>query len=321
MPAKPFCSVLMSVYNGRRYLSFAMDSILRQTYADFEFVVIDDGSDDGTWDVMAGYDDPRIRRIRHTANQGLTRSLNEGLAHVQGLWVARMDADDVAEPQRLERQIQQVQAAPGLVLLGANTILIDEEGREVGRKRYPGDHNRLLDDMLQVRGHFAHSSALFRTDVVMDMGGYNQRFLKSQDLDLWLRLSQRGELGCVQDYLIRRRQHRDSLSQSGTGGYQHVYALAARVCYLKRQKGLPDPSQGSQEAWFDFMALARETIQAEGLPEALEARARLRQIRQQAAVDRREALLAAGQLLSGDSSLLLGFRFSHRYRRAISQLV
>jgi glycosyltransferase involved in cell wall biosynthesis len=298
-----------------------MDSILGQTFADFEFVVIDDGSEDGSWEIITGYADPRIRRIRHAGNQGLTRSLNEGLTHVQGPWVARMDANDMAEPNRLERQVRRVQAAPGLVLLGANTILVDEDGREVGRKRYPDSHEKLVADMLQVRGHFAHSSAFFRTEVVRDMGGYNPRFLKSQDLDLWLRLAQRGQLGCTQDYLIRSRQHRDSVSRSATGGYQYLYALAARVCYLRRQQGLPDPAQGSQETWQNFLDTVADTAQAMGLAEALEARAQLRQIRYGAANDRREALRAIAHLLQGDSSLLLGLRFSHRYRQAIRQLV
>ena len=110
------CSVLMSVYNGQRYLGAAIDSILAQTFQEFEFIIVDDGSTDNTESLIRAYSDSRIRLISKP-NTGLADSLNVGLEAAKGTWIARIDADDISEPQRLERQLQRIRASPELVLL------------------------------------------------------------------------------------------------------------------------------------------------------------------------------------------------------------
>ncbi|MCH7802039.1 MAG: glycosyltransferase family 2 protein [Chloroflexi bacterium] len=106
----------MSVYNGQRYLGAAIDSILAQTFQEFEFIIVDDGSTDNTESLIRAYSDSRIRLISKP-NTGLADSLNVGLEAAKGTWIARIDADDISEPQRLERQLQRIRASPELVLL------------------------------------------------------------------------------------------------------------------------------------------------------------------------------------------------------------
>ena len=128
-PRSPEVSVLMSCYNASRWLHEAIDSVLTQTFENFEFVLVDDGSTDDTWNIIQSYRDRDERIVPISKkNTGLPDSLNVGIAKARGAWIARLDADDVCEPTRLEEQVKFVSKHPEVVLLGTGCVEIDEQG-------------------------------------------------------------------------------------------------------------------------------------------------------------------------------------------------
>jgi glycosyltransferase involved in cell wall biosynthesis len=178
----------MSVYNGERFLREAVDSILDQSFVDFEFVIIDDGSTDATWSIVSSYSDVRLRPIRNDHNLGLPRSLNRGLAVAQGDYIARMDGDDVALPRRLERQAALLDTHPEIGILGTDCHLIDIEGRQQGRLHMP-----ISDLAIRWRSllgnPFLHPTVMLRRQVLVSHGlTYDEGLETTQDYELWVRL-------------------------------------------------------------------------------------------------------------------------------------
>jgi len=206
----PKVSVIMSVYNGERYLREAVESILNQTFTDFEFIIIDDSSTDSTRAILASYDDPRLVFVRNEANIGLTRSLNKGLSLARGKYVARQDADDVSLPQRLEKQMSYVVQHPQVVLLGTWCQFIDEAGNQQGRSCPPTSHQAILD-YFATQNPFAHSSVLFRRAPVQEMGDYPTDYSYCQDFALWFQLSGRYQVANLAEELVQIRIHRGQI--------------------------------------------------------------------------------------------------------------
>lgn len=201
---QPTVSVVMAVYNGRRYLRQAVESILNQTFRDFEFIVVDDGSTDETANELYTFTDPRLRILHNRENIGLTCSLNRALKVVQAPYVARMDADDVAQPQRLARQVQYLEEHPEVGLLGSAFELIDQDSVAVGLKMPPTDHDSLCSILL-LENPLCHSSVMYRRELVEAVGGYDERYQCAQDYDLWLRFSRVSRVACLTDMLVQFR--------------------------------------------------------------------------------------------------------------------
>lgn len=206
-------SVVMSVYNGDRYLREAVDSILNQTFADFEFIIVDDGSTDSTSEILAGYatQDPRIMLVRNHENIGQTKSLNEGLARAQGEYIARQDADDVSLPERLSAQVAFLQENLDVGLVGSAYDLIDAEGDllcTVHPPCAPDEVGRTLPE----RNCICHGSALYRRQCLRFVGLYRELFAPAEDYDLWLRIAERFRVANLSDVLYRYRFTPDSLS-------------------------------------------------------------------------------------------------------------
>lgn len=188
MSAQPLITVLMCVHNDRNYIAAAARSILQQTFEDFEFLIIDDGSTDGTAELLDGLDDPRIRLYRNPANLGLTRSLNIGLDAARGSFIARMDGDDLSEPDRLDCQLRFMQDHPEVGLVGSSRTLIDEAGRTIAVAT-------VVEDDLSIRhksllgNPFAHPSMMLRADLLRSRGlRYDESYQTAQDYDLWVRM-------------------------------------------------------------------------------------------------------------------------------------
>jgi glycosyltransferase involved in cell wall biosynthesis len=202
----PAVSVLMAVYNGERHLGAAIDSILAQTWQDFEFIIVDDGSTDGSRDIVAGRPDPRIRLVVLERNHGLSGALNAGLSVARSPLIARQDADDLSEPHRLARQVALMHERPELALLGSRAIAIDEAGQATGTVWRPVEESSIRWYAL-FDNPFAHTSVVFRTAVVRDeLGGYEAAYDPfSQDYALWCRLMERHQVGNVPDRLVRYR--------------------------------------------------------------------------------------------------------------------
>ncbi|MCK5506517.1 MAG: glycosyltransferase, partial [Thermodesulfovibrionia bacterium] len=207
----PKVSVVMSVYNGALYLKEALESILGQTYTEFEFVIVDDGSDDETWEILEGYasDDKRIVLIKNTKNMGLTRSLNRGLRRAQGLYVARQDHDDISIAVRPEKQVCFFDRHESTVLVSSNYDVIDGSGEPDRRVNLNGDFALIMWNLIFYNYLGGHSQVMFRRESAIDIGGFSESFLyaHAQDYDLWLKLSKFGQIYILPETLLKYRVH------------------------------------------------------------------------------------------------------------------
>jgi len=201
--AAPEVSVLMGVRDGAAWVSRAIGSVLAQTLADLELIVVDDGSTDATAALLSGVRDPRLV-VERQAQAGLAVALNRALARARAPLVARLDADDLALPARLERQRAFLQAHPDVGLLGTAARVVDESDRDVEIIRPPED-DRALRRALIRRNPFVHSSVMLRRALVSSVGGYDVSFAVAQDYDLWLRLSAITRMANLAEPLVIRR--------------------------------------------------------------------------------------------------------------------
>jgi glycosyltransferase involved in cell wall biosynthesis len=199
----PAVSVLIGVHDGAPWIGDAVASVLAQTAGDLELIVVDDGSDDATPDLLAAVKDGRAR-IERQPRGGLTRALARALRLARAPLVARLDADDVALPERLARQRAFLDAHPDVGLLGSAAREVDASGREVAVVR-PPEGDGALRRMLIRRNPFVHSSVMMRRDAVERAGGYDVTLPVAQDYDLWMRMSRLVGLANLPDVLVVRR--------------------------------------------------------------------------------------------------------------------
>jgi glycosyltransferase involved in cell wall biosynthesis len=208
----PKVSVVMSVYNGERYLCESVDSILSQTFTDLEFIIIDDGSTDETWAILNRYTDPRLVLLRNKSNIGLAASLNRALAIARGRYVARQDADDFSFPPRLERQVAFLDAHPSVGIVGTGRVTVSESGEATNVYHMPASDDRIRAWLLR-RSPFCHGTVMVRYHLLCDAGGYRPEFWVAQDYDLWLRLAERCEMANLPEVLYAYRSHRFQTTQ------------------------------------------------------------------------------------------------------------
>ena len=212
---RPRVSVLLGVFNGGAFLSQAVESILAQTMPDFELLVIDDGSTDGSGDLVKAYHDSRIRVIRNKSNLGLTRSLNIALELARGDLIARQDAEDISHPERFTRQITFLDANPAVVLLGAQSKHVDINGWATPFRGWPKATGALgIRWQLMFDNPFVHTSVMFRRSVVwQQLAGYNETFRTNQDFELWSRVAADYEVRNLPNVLVTLRSSALSVSR------------------------------------------------------------------------------------------------------------
>jgi len=203
MSDRPAVSVLMAVHDGLPFVTDAVRSLLSQTLADLEVVVIDDASTDGSAAAVEALGDPRVVVVRRP-RAGLTRSLNDALGVARAPLIGRLDADDLSMPQRLARQSAFLAAHPEVGLLGTAAVEIDAEGRSVGLISPPTDDAGLRRALIR-RNPLVHSSVVMRRELVERVGRYDESFVRAQDYDLWLRLSVVTRLASLPEPLVARR--------------------------------------------------------------------------------------------------------------------
>ena len=201
----PAVTVLLPVHNGMPWLVEALASVRAQTFGDVEVYAIDDRSDDGTTRLlMSHHDVGAVCMFRMTHRVGLTAALNHGLTYAHAPLIARLDADDLMRPDRLAKQVAFMDAHPDVGLLGSAWIEKAPDGGVI-RLRTPPLDDAGLRAMLIRRNPFAHSSVMFRADLVRQVGGYDARYRVAQDYDLWMRLARVTRLACLPEVLTVRR--------------------------------------------------------------------------------------------------------------------
>ena len=332
-------SVVMPAFNAEAYLAEAIESVLRQTMGDLEIVVVDDGSIDNSRAIVERFReaDPRVRLVVHERNLGISAALNRGWQAARSPLIARLDADDAALPDRLERQSAFLDAHPSVAVVGGAAHVVDGAGKRISTMRFPTE-SAVIHATLRRHNCLAHPTVMLRRSVLEDVGGY--RFDHSEDYDLWLRLAERFDLANLAEPLILYRVHGSQLSlldlEDRVKG-----ALAVRAAAKIRRANGTDPLAGEAELTEELFerlgvkdqdlsrALEHELVSwanmlgdlgqpAEALklvdqaarrfgPRARRAFAAAREL--QAA----EALLGSGRPLAGSWRVLLAFRREPRY--------
>ena len=263
MSAVPRVSVIMAVYNGGRYLREAMDSVLSQDFADFEFVIVDDCSTDETPAMIAAYGDPRIVYLRNERNAGQTASLNTALRAARGPFVARIDADDAYQPGKLRRQVAFLEANPDVAVCGTAAVKFDGDGREFGLFIPP----TRADDIrfaIHQRVPVCHVSVMMRRDAVLAAGGYDEGYKYAADYALWSTLLTRGHrIANLPEPLMKYREFRASLGavhKLGTAGDESARIIAGNARALAQVSLSPEESRDIALLFFPAAGLSPAAI-------------------------------------------------------------
>ncbi|MBL08957.1 MAG: hypothetical protein CL402_00305 [Acidiferrobacteraceae bacterium] len=240
----PLISVVTSVYNGEAYLKECVDSVLNQTFQDFEYIILNNGSTDGTAEILSQYTEPRLQ-IVHQENQGLSRSLNKGIHMASSELIARLDADDFSNPYRLEKQINFMNQHPEIVLCGSQFKVL------LGMDYIDNPTHGLEDDesirkSMSCFNPFAHSTVVFRKAAFIKSGGYREKFKFGQDYDLWSRILDFGEAYILRNELSTIRLHELSTSSKNSKAIR-IEGLQIRWNAFKKFGGNPG------EALFHFL--------------------------------------------------------------------
>jgi glycosyltransferase involved in cell wall biosynthesis len=329
----------MPVFNGAAYLAEAVESVLAQTYADLELVAVDDGSQDDSRAILEGYAerDSRVRLLANERNLGISATLNRGWREARGTYIARLDADDVALPDRLARQVEFLDNHPAVAVVGGAAIIIDATGRRGAIMRFP-TRSAAIRSTLPRHNCLAHPSVTMRRAALEALGGY--RFDHVEDYDLWLRISERFQLANLPDPVILYRRHVDQISFTALEE-QVRRVLAVRKAARARLASHDDPLAEVSEltpavlarmdldsaeltrtleheclAWATTLAELNNHDEAEELVAQASRTLGHRAVKAFAAageLQKAETLLGKGRPLAGATHVLIAFRREPRY--------
>ncbi|MBV8197723.1 MAG: glycosyltransferase [Candidatus Eremiobacteraeota bacterium] len=226
-------TVLLPVYNGETYVGKAIESVLTQSFRDFELLALDDGSHDRTPEILARYAaiDPRVRVLRHD-NRGVGYTLNRGLREARGRYIAELGSDDLALPDRLEKQVTFFDAHDDYVAAGGYLLIIDCNDRGIGLRSYPTSDERLRACML-LYNPFGSPAMMYRRDDALAAGGYTDRFSTCEDYDFMLRLAKRGKVANLPEPLTAYRFHGASTKSTKTLAQLRDTVAIKRVAFAE----------------------------------------------------------------------------------------
>jgi glycosyltransferase involved in cell wall biosynthesis len=228
----------MPVYNAMPYLKQAVASVLEQTHQDFRFLIIDDGSTDGSYEFLQSIREQRIILARQN-RRGPGEAMNKTLGICEAPFLARMDADDISEPRRLECQVALLESNPKMAACSCNCHYIDEQGNLIGTSTVPILPRIIRWEIgLGLRG-LIQGAACFRTEPLREISGYRPRFQRAEEVDVFLRLAEKYEFGNCKEFLYQIRLRRDSYSVANTL-LNSIYAKYALYCSYLRAKGQPE---------------------------------------------------------------------------------
>ena len=235
----PKISVVLAVHNGERHLEDSLRSILNQSFADFELIVVDDGSTDRTPEILSALQrsDPRAVVVRQE-NRGLTSTLVRGIGLSRGTYLARQDADDISLPGRFDRQVAYLDAHPSVAALGTSADVVDESGAIVGTLVAARGAQTVRRGLLTHRKTPVHGSMMMRKDALASAGGYREAFRMCQDYDLWLRLSSRFEIDNLSDVLYQWRLDRQNIYATRRATQLKYHAVAAAFARERAADGV-----------------------------------------------------------------------------------
>lgn len=246
--------ILITVYNGERFLAQTVESVIAQRFTDWRLIVVDDMSTDGTAAILADFAacDARVTVVSGP-HLGIAAAANAGLAHVTAPLLARLDGDDIALPERLKIQYDFLQQHPDILAVGSDVYLIDENNKRLHRRRAPVGW-RKISETLKTRNCMCHPSSMIRTSALRQIGGYRDKFKNSLDYDLWLRISEIGKIENIPQDLLLYRRHASQVSSSGNTHRQTIYSVAAATDYFLRKYRLPVDDANIDENETDDLA-------------------------------------------------------------------
>lgn len=215
MATSPKISVILPVYNAEKYIAESIKSILDQTFRDFEFIIINDGSKDKSEEIILSFKDERIVYISQQ-NIGLAATLNKGIEVAKGSYIARQDNDDISFKERLRIQYEFLEKNKGIDLVGASAEIIDEKGQPTGRFHRHETSNDCLKFFLLFDNPFVHSAVMFRKATVQKIGGYNTSKEIFEDYNLWSRIARVSGVSNVPDVLLKYREVATGMSKTAT---------------------------------------------------------------------------------------------------------
>jgi glycosyltransferase involved in cell wall biosynthesis len=240
MSITPFISVVMANYNGEPYLESAVESILRQSFGQFEFIIIDDGSTDHSWEILNNIQDLRIKLFQNKTNLGLTRSLNKGLSIAKGELIARQDADDISFPNRFIKQVDYLNNHPNVALVGTAYEVIDSQSKTIEQIFPPQNNQEIQHHLIKTGNCICHGSVMIRRTCLDQVGGYREEFTVTQDYDLWLRMAEHYPLSNLEDIHYQLRFNDKSISRDKPA-LQLAYRRMAQEFAIHRRKHGTEP--------------------------------------------------------------------------------
>lgn len=206
-------TVLMPVYNGEKYVKSAIDSILNQTFKDFQLLVIDDGSTDSSIDIIKQYSDERLVFIQNEKNLGIVDTLNRGFSLIDSKYIARMDSDDIAYPTRLEEQVKYMDNNTNIAVSGTSVLVFNEKGLE--NKLYVKTSPRELRTELLFKSPLMHPTVILRNEVLMKYSlEYNKKYVATEDYGLWQNIAEKEDIGNLKEILLRYRDNELGISHN-----------------------------------------------------------------------------------------------------------
>lgn len=233
---KPKVSVLMSVYDGEKTLERCMDSVLNQTYDDFEFIIINDGSNDNTSEILMRYakKDNRIKIIKNTVNLGQAKSLNKGIKKAKGKYVAIIDADDWWENNKLEIQMRFIRANPSYGLVGIGTIAHNDFTKEKKLLKHRVENDKEIKRKILKKVPFSHSSIIIKRQLLEIFGGYDEQIKYAPDYELYLRLLKDTKFYKIQKHLCHKTTHRVGSITLDRWPSLNMEAIKIKLKYYKK---------------------------------------------------------------------------------------
>lgn len=224
----------MAVKDGEKFVAAAIESVLSQTFKDFEFIIVDDGSSDSTGEIIENFSkkDDRILTISNEENIGLTKSLNKAITLSTGTYIARMDADDISLPERLQKQVEFLGSNPACGMIGSWAEIIDVDSKRITDYKYPTKSEELKKVLINYNP-FVHSSIVFRKSIFEAVGLYDEDWRYAQDYELFFRIAEKYEIANVPEILIRHRIDENSITRK-KNRKQAVCGLRARWSAIRR---------------------------------------------------------------------------------------